>query len=515
MLRFAALPFLFVAFKAQETRPNHFLRGMPSTLKDQFPVRRLEGSAPAAGLAPAAAINVSLPVPSKGDLHLRGYNMFTRKVTVAWETTEPGLTWEVQVQRWNRYGDEILASWIGVGSLPETKMSSSKKKEMQMCEVFVDLQRYLYAFRVRAISSDGTWGAFSSATDLYGEPVDKNVSVPIGTSALQTSKINVEFGEPDAPEVLKLGNDVPLKHRGEQTFVVLKTVKVSLEIDVQPSFTSFYIWALEALPILRRSISKHLNTSASVSIKSCELFIHSPSCAAECTMRKYAALNVAATVVSEGSGAEYESKVDRVRVALQSLLGAKLQQTLVSELRNHDVLVPDGLALIQSSEVSTEEIELSVDVKESTMASEQSHTELTGERFLVGGGVIVLISGLVISLCFLIRKYRRLSQVARELTEKKKVITDLEDQASEIRHEMEEIQNAREAIRHEKEQTMCPAITTQKVEHVTQHVDPLAVWAVNEDNVQVLPTLLVKSISLHLKDGQKMNLSTNIGNTLV
>jgi len=458
MLCLATLQFL-VAIKAQETRPHQFLRGMSSNLKDRLPVRRLEDSAFAAGPTSAPLTNTSLPVLRKDEVHISGYNMFTRKVTVSWESAVPGLDWEVQVQRWNRYGDEVLASWVVVGSLPEVAENSDDlsqldlhtKADMQMREVFLDLHRYLYAFRVRAIGSDGAKGGFSDPTDLYGESLGKNVTVPLSTPALQTSAL---AGKPQA---FKLDSGFPVKHHGDQRNVVLKNVKASFELDVH-GFATFYNWAHKALPILRRSISKYLNSSASVSIKSGELHLNG-------SVRKYAVLNVSAIVMPETSGAEYDMQVNGV---VESLRDAKLLQVFVSQLIDHDIPVPQGLALNQSSAVSVEEIEFEVDVQSKLLKSERSSDSDSAQTlyFLVGGGVAVLISGLVI--CFLVQKYRRLSQIAYELDMKKnqhaEVMSDLAKQASTIRHEMEDVQHAREAIHQEMVQAMNPAISIQGVE---------------------------------------------------
>jgi hypothetical protein len=479
MLCLAAVPFL-LATQAQETRHHQFLRGIPSHVKDQLPVRRLGGSQQPQNL------NTTLPVLSKDELHLSSYNMFTRMVSVSWESTTPGLDWELQLQRWNRYGDEVLASWVAVVDSRSALHKNNVNKDTQMREVFVDLHRYLYAFRVRAMGSNGTKGSFSSPTDLYGESLGKNETVLPGTPALQTSEFD---GEPVKPEVLKLDSGFPLRHRGDQTYAVLKNVKASFELDVQASFATFFNWAHKVLPILRRSISKHLNNSASVGIQSGELHFNSTRCEHDdvyCKVRKFAVFNVSAIVLPKTSGAEYDTQVKRV---VESLLDAKLLQVFVSQLIDQDLSVPHGLALSQSTGASVEEVELSVDVKSQLVDSEVSSVNVDSTNdlyFLVGGGIALLVCSLVI--CFLVRKYRRLSHIANELDSKKnqhaEVMSDIEKQASEIRHEMEEIQHTRDAIHHE--MAMNPAISNQ--------VPELAVEAGNAD---VLPTLLSAAAAIH------------------
>eukprot|EP00746_Dinoflagellata_sp_MGD_P085835 gnl/MRDRNA2_/MRDRNA2_33963_c0_seq1.p1 gnl/MRDRNA2_/MRDRNA2_33963_c0~~gnl/MRDRNA2_/MRDRNA2_33963_c0_seq1.p1 ORF type:complete len:499 (+),score=93.06 gnl/MRDRNA2_/MRDRNA2_33963_c0_seq1:67-1563(+) len=489
MPRLASVPFLLMAFRAQETRPHHFLRGMSKPFEDQLPVRRLEGAAPAAGPSPAPEIDTALPVLRQSDLHLSGYNMLNRTVTLWWEGA-PGLTWEVQVQRWNRYGDEVLASWVAVGTTLETV------KEMQTHDVFVDLQRYLYAFRVRAVGSENTKGAFSSPTDLYGELVGENATIPQSVPALQIN------GKANEPEVLKLSSDFPVQHRGDQAYIVLNTIELSLDLDVHPSFATFFTWAHEAFPILRMSISKFLNESALVQMKSGELFLDGKSCnynGTECSTRKYAALNVSVIVTAASSSDEYQTKVNRV---LESLSDVNLLRAFVPELIDHDVLVPDGLSLIQTTAGSIQEMELSVDVKSEFIAD---RTEADSEKKLylvAGGGVIVLIACLVI--CFLGRKYRQLSQVARELNDKHKqheqVMSDLEKQALEIIHEMEEVHHARDTMHHdfqlEIDGSLDQAITayhqaTTKAISIQSNkvVDPLTSIA-EVGNEEALPNLL-------------------------
>merc|ERR1712124_90106 len=114
-------------------------------------------------------------------------------------------------------------------------------------------------------------------------------------------------------------------------------------------------------------------------------------------------------------------------------------------------------------------------------------------------------------ICFLFKRYRRLSQeimeeeekkelkvvsAARELNERKQkhaqVMSDIENQASEVRHTTEEIHHAREAIQHEKEQL--------EKEHVHPSVDPSRL----ETAIEVaLPTLLLKQAIRGGNDGKK------------
>jgi len=339
-------------------------------------------------------------------------------------------------------------------------------------EIFVDLQQYLYEFRVRSIQDDGMQGAFSSTTELYGEPVEKrNVTTPEGASILQTSEISSESktAVSDEASVLKLGRDFPLMKRGNQAFVLLKTLTVSLELEVQRNFTIFHTWIHEALPPLRTAIANYFHGSAWVDIKNCELILSR-------SMRKYAALEVSVMVLPESSGAEYDHEVEQIFNALYALQGsasARLVQVFMSELRRHDVVVPDEFALIlpANTTIDVNDIEFAVDVEDASGGTNSDgNLSCTGDlscysMFLIAASVVVFS---ILVICLLFRKYRQLLQVARELKVSKQeksdaekhaskqqhaqVMSDLEKQTEEVRNAREKIQHAREAIQHEKKQ---------------------------------------------------------------
>jgi hypothetical protein len=391
---------------------------------------------------------------------MRGYNMLTRTVTVEWYTGAEGLakqeqesflTWELQVQRWSRYGDEVVADWTAAARAGRLTATVTNK-------VFVDLQQYLYAFRVQAINNDGSRGAPSSTEGLYGEPAEKNnltASVKEGFGINSTSLSDVKIRSAGAlqqqtveslnvrtkaPQELILGSGFPLVKRGHETFAILKAVQVSVELDVQRSFPTFYSWAHEALPLLRVAISTYLNASASASITSYELFLGS-------RVRKYAALEVSVLVLPESSAAEYEREVNMVRDALQALHGgaaARLVELFKSELGSRGVLIPGELTLVRTSstEVCIEDkefevdmadggdVEVEVDMADGDMAEVDMADGSVFLKVAEHAVPVVLVS--VLAIIFLYRKYWKCSKgAAAELHD-----VDLEKQAADNVHQV-------------------------------------------------------------------------------
>jgi len=394
-----------------------------------------------------------------------------------------------------------LASWSLVGhfeSLTETMTH----------EVFVDLQRYLYAFRVRAIAKDGMHGAFSPATELYGERVEKtNTTKTEDVSKLDAREFtseseNVALDAHGRTKVLTIGSGIPLRKRDNMTFATLKTLKVSLELDVQQNFSMMHDWIHKALPSLRIAISKYLSSSALVSITSCELFLSS-------SIRKYASLEVFVIVSSESatSGLEYDNAVEQIFVALSGLqdsASVRLLEKFMLELRSHGVLVPEQLALLRpaGTSVHVQDMEFAVNVKgvRSSTTSEETVVcwkQLTGKcsksytlYVWVGSGVVVIS---ILAICFLFRKTRQLSQVVQELKARKqkglnnhdsqlhaKAMSDLEKQTEEVRNARDEIQRAKQVIQHKKQQIVKDKADLPPVEKTDEELG----------NIDNLPTLL-------------------------
>lgn len=108
------------------------------------------------------------------------YDVFTQKATVSWVTDLTQVFWELHVEQQDRYGEVVVATW--------TLDSTAQTNERQ---VFLDLVRYLYRFKVRGNRIDGAPGAFSPESNLYGERLERATTTSTTTvvvdNDLQTS----------------------------------------------------------------------------------------------------------------------------------------------------------------------------------------------------------------------------------------------------------------------------------------------------------------------------------------
>jgi len=345
---------------------------------------------------------------------------------------------------------------------------------------------------------------FSPATELYGERIEKKSATSSEDPAiLRTSETTIESNAAvlGAPQALRVGSDIALTKRGDQTFAVLKTLKVALELGVQHSFPTFYNWIHNALPLLSTAISKYLNTAASVRITTCELFLSSH-------VRKYAALEVLVIALPGSFSAESIHNLEQMltfhNTSFPELRRSSLLEAFIAELSTHGIVIPDELVLSPaSSEVSIEDMEFPVDIQqdESALASSEEASRCAGDAcskqgytlYAIAASVAVLVSAFVIF--FLFRKYRRLSQEVCELKkvrqqrkerkaqkqEHEQVMSDLEKQASEIKHATQAFQHERDSIQLDTQQLAAKGLEQSGLE--TEK-------GAQTGNIEQLPTLL-------------------------